>query len=209
MQRRTQNTSIRRAQLRQRGVIMFIALIVLVSMTLAALALIRSTDTGNVIAGNLAFKQSTANASDTALEAAYRLLLNADAPGTGVLTLDNAFPGYWSSQPGQPEVTTNYTNQAWFQANGACAVAGCAADPNGNVSYYVVHRMCTLKNLVYNGPNNQCATLPHVGTCSGGSHASPQKFPCPPDIYYRVTTLVVGPRNSQSVVQAMVALANR
>jgi Tfp pilus assembly protein PilX len=209
MQRCAHHASTRRAQLRQRGVIVFIALIVLVAMTLAALALIRSTDTGNVIAGNLAFKQSTANASDAALEGAYRLLLNADALGTAALSNDNAFPGYWSSQPPQPEVTTNYTNPAWFQANGACAVAGCAPDANGNVSYYVVHRMCTLKNLVYNGPNNLCATLPHVGTCSGGSHGTPQKFPCPPDIYYRVTTLIVGPKNTQSVVQAMVALANR
>ena len=57
----------------QRGVIVFIALIVLVAMTLAALSLIRSTDTGNVISGNLAFKQGTANASETVLESAYRI----------------------------------------------------------------------------------------------------------------------------------------
>ena len=48
----------------QRGVVLLIALIMLVAMTLAGIGMMRSVDTGSVIAGNLAFKQSTLNASD-------------------------------------------------------------------------------------------------------------------------------------------------
>jgi type IV pilus assembly protein PilX len=207
--------SARYAPTRQRGVIVFIALIVLVAMTLAALGLIRSTDTGNIIAGNLAFKQETANASETVLESSYRLLLQANGLGVAALNNDNAFPGYHSAQPNQPENTANYSDPTWFQANGACAVSGCAPDANGNVSYYVVHRMCTQANTAYNGTGgtgvpNQCATLAATNPGQTGNSQSigGSGFQPPPQLYYRVTTLVTGPRNSQSVVQAMLIFSN-
>lgn len=55
---------------RQRGVVLLIALIVLIAMTLAGLALWRSVDATNVIAGNLAFKESTLMSADRGLQAA-------------------------------------------------------------------------------------------------------------------------------------------
>ena len=54
----------------QRGVVLFIALIVMVAMSLAGIALIRSTDTAGIVAGNLAFKQAATNALDRSVEAA-------------------------------------------------------------------------------------------------------------------------------------------
>ena len=42
----------------QKGVVLFFALIALVAMSLAAAALVRSVDSGVLVAGNLAFKQS-------------------------------------------------------------------------------------------------------------------------------------------------------
>jgi len=48
----------------QRGVVLFVALIALVVMSLAAVALIRSVDTATIIAGNLAFRQSATTSSD-------------------------------------------------------------------------------------------------------------------------------------------------
>ena len=48
---------------RQRGVVLFIALIVMVAMSLAAIALFRSVDTANLVAGNQAFKQGALNAT--------------------------------------------------------------------------------------------------------------------------------------------------
>ena len=53
---------------RQRGVVLFISLIVLVAMTLAGVALVRSVDTTNLIAGNLAFKQGATLSGDAAIE---------------------------------------------------------------------------------------------------------------------------------------------
>jgi Tfp pilus assembly protein PilX len=53
---------------RQRGAILFIALIVLVAMTLAGIALMRSVDTNVLIAGNLAFRQGATAAGDYGVE---------------------------------------------------------------------------------------------------------------------------------------------
>src|SRR4051794_33864237 len=52
------------AHRRQQGVVLLIALIVLVAMTLAGIGLVRSVDTGNMVAGNLAFKQGATLAGD-------------------------------------------------------------------------------------------------------------------------------------------------
>ena len=59
---------------RQRGVVLIIALIALVIMTLAALAMIRSVDTSNLIAGNMAFQQAATHSGDSGIEAAITWL---------------------------------------------------------------------------------------------------------------------------------------
>ena len=55
----------------QRGVVLVISLIVLVALTLAGIALVRSTDTANVIAGNMAFRMGALQAVDTGVETAF------------------------------------------------------------------------------------------------------------------------------------------
>ena len=55
---------------RQRGVVMFIALLVMVALSLAGIALIRSADTATIVSGNLAFKQAAVYAVDRSVEQA-------------------------------------------------------------------------------------------------------------------------------------------
>ena len=59
-----------------RGIVLIMALIVLVAMTLGAVALVRSVYTSNVIAGNLAFQQSATHSADAGVEAAIVWLEN-------------------------------------------------------------------------------------------------------------------------------------
>src|SRR5437879_8142407 len=80
---------------RQRGVTLFIALIVLVAMTMAAVAMMRPVDTATVVAGNIGFRQSAGNAADQGVQAAYAWL-GANVGGAGVSS-DNAPSGYFSS----------------------------------------------------------------------------------------------------------------
>ena len=59
----------------QRGVVLFIALIVLVAMSLAGIALMRSVDTNVLVAGNLAFRQTNTMYGDVGVEAASTTLV--------------------------------------------------------------------------------------------------------------------------------------
>lgn len=59
---------------KQAGVVLFIALIALVVMSLAAVALIRSVDTNTLIAGNISYKQSALVSSDSGVETALSWL---------------------------------------------------------------------------------------------------------------------------------------
>ena len=56
---------------RQRGTMLVISLIVLVAMTLAGVAMMRSVDTSAIVAGNIAFKQSSLNAADGGIQAGF------------------------------------------------------------------------------------------------------------------------------------------
>src|SRR5205809_7046317 len=59
---------------RERGVVMFIALLVMVALSLTGIALIRSAVTATVVAGNLAFKQAAVYAVDRSIEQAVSAL---------------------------------------------------------------------------------------------------------------------------------------
>lgn len=59
---------------KQRGVVLLLTLIILVAMTLAGIGMMRSVDTATVVAGNLAFKQTTSNAADGGTSAGFNLL---------------------------------------------------------------------------------------------------------------------------------------
>ena len=64
---------------RQHGVVLFIALIVMVALSLAAIALIRSVDTTTTVIGNLAFRQASILPANMAVEeAAAALFSDAD-----------------------------------------------------------------------------------------------------------------------------------
>ena len=88
-----------RIPLKQRGVVLFIALIVLAAMSLAGIGMLRSVDTGNLIAGNLAFKQATLNASDLGIETGFQWLLT--QAGTTALDANITASGYYANPPGK------------------------------------------------------------------------------------------------------------
>jgi hypothetical protein len=62
------------ATCRQRGVVLFVALIAMVVMSLAGVALIRSVDTTGSVAGNLAFREASVPAVNMAVEEAVEAL---------------------------------------------------------------------------------------------------------------------------------------
>jgi len=190
---------------KQRGVVLFIALIVLVAMTLAGVAMVRSMDTTLGIAGNMAFKQASIQSSDLGVKSAYDWL-GANSAG---ITLQNsdAVQGYFSARPA---IEPN-----WFDLGtwgSAVVLNGGVPDAAGNVVRYVIHRMCTEPNTAYNGSNagvaNQCALFyPITAAATGGSMAiGSTQFEGIPQLFYRVTTRVDGPRNTVSITQVSVLI---
>ncbi len=177
----------------QRGVVLMITLIVLAALMLAAVALLRAVDTGNLVAGNMALKGAALNASDKGFESALRWIVD----NHGTLNNDNAAQGYWAAAPSsEPDWTTS---AAW---SAAFCIDSCVADSAGNTIYYVIHRMCTTTGVPGSSSPNPCAVV--TGTSAGNSSVAGSS-PIPYQrVYYRVTVRVLGPRNTVSVVQSMV-----
>ena len=132
-----------RAKRAQRGVIVFIALIAVLVLSLAAVALLRSTDTAGVISGNVAFKSATTSAADTGAERAFNALPTlaaADADVTGqyfriMQAVDaNGIPSAVANN--------NWANVPCYDSAGGATAISCTDESSYRVQY-VIDRLCT------------------------------------------------------------------
>jgi type IV pilus assembly protein PilX len=136
---------------KQQGVVLIIALIVLIAMSLAGVALVRSVDTTNLIAGNIAFKQGALQEGNLAIEGA----INQFAIGGDLLVIEanlarieNGYPtrNYSASilpanAQGIPLTLVNATTD--FDSNANFLAKGVALDPlTNNFSRFVIERLC-------------------------------------------------------------------
>lgn len=192
----------------QRGVVMFIALLVMVALSLAGIALIRSADTATVVAGNLAFKQAAASAVDRSIEHAIDALFNpaADPAMSSPVIADkqadvkaqNYFASVRYKGGDIPEIPDE------LQSTDAFAAAGLNAnlvpkDAAGNRSYYVIERMCA-------NPGPALGSNCNLSSSALGADAGTQHYEGlvrAGDAYYRVTVRVDGPRNTVAYAQAI------
>ncbi len=196
---------------RQRGLVLILALIVLVAMTLASVAMVRSVDTSTIIAGNLAFKQSGAAAGDVAIDEAIEWLVANNGEN---LTSDKGSSGYYATSQKNVDITGNQSpdnsadNLDWHNTG---TVKALPVDPvTGNQMSYVIHRMCEGTGAIH---ASRCATDTSVagGNSQGGKQQMLTYQPGGWDTvanraYYRITVRVSGPRNSVNFVQMIVAI---
>jgi len=90
MNQHPRNFNVKLLLLRQQsGVVLFVALIALVAMSLAAVSLIRSVDSNNMIAGNLSSKQAATSSADVGVEAAINALETIRDSGVGMSPINN------------------------------------------------------------------------------------------------------------------------
>lgn len=198
---------------RSQGAVLFIALIILVAMSLAGIALMRRVDTANVIANNLAFRQAATHSGDIGVEAARTWLLNV----TTASDLFNSNPalangqGYFADWAASLDLLGNLTTSTAddFDWTGPNAIdVTVPAPPAGYSVKYVIHRLCP--------PGT---TDPTSGACirqvgALGATASGTKGAAVYGSYaisgtvtalYRITVRVQGPRNTISYIQAVVS----
>lgn len=193
---------------RQRGVILVITLIVLVAMTLAGIAMMRTVDTSTMIAGNLAFKQSATTSGDAGVEAAITWL----AANSGILEQDSAANGYYATSQDSLDLTGNKTpddasdNLDWTSTG---AVKKLEMDAAGNEVAYLVHRMCD-----DTGPLNGKTCAVEQSAQGGSSQGAGRQMvtyqagswgSVANRGYYRITARITGPRNNTSYVQAVIS----
>lgn len=190
----------------QRGTVLLIALILLVALSLAGIALIRSVSTSNMIAGNLAFQQGATNAADVGVETAVAFL-EANSSGTSTTLHSSVTTGTGTRYVAQrQDPAAGQSWDAYWNATlaGSGAVNTLAADAAGNTVSYVIHRLCNATGApVYPG----CSSSPTDASSAGNSYgAGVVALTSPRQVYYRITARVTGPRNTLSYVQVVVAI---
>lgn len=220
---------------KQRGVVLFIALIILVAMTLAGIGMMRSVDTGSMIAGNLAFKQATLNASDAGTSAGFNALAavaNTGAANKAILDLNaGATCPVGATAAGCPGATINFPG--YFPtpinhpANGICEVRNLCTQQSEINWWTVDANWANAPAVTVNDPNGgtiatvsylvhrmcQAAGSPSTTVCQTYTQpetgcSKTQLLPCTStSVFYRITSRSVGARNTVTYAQTLVLIA--
>jgi type IV pilus assembly protein PilX len=195
----------------QQGFVLFVALIALVAMSLAAAALIRSVDSSVLVAGNLAAKQSATLAADTSVSVAQDRIVSG-----AINVLNDDLPrGYYASIANHPDAANflDIRDEAtWTDANSQLITSAISPDIDandkdvgGNTIRYVVQRMCrsagaALADCIFGqateGGNSKSNYCNQNGDCFNAQQGTSP--------LYRITSRVVGPKNTVSLIQAYV-----
>jgi len=196
---------------RQRGVVLLIALIVLVAMTLAGIGMMRSLDTGTLVAGNIGFRQSAVATADSGVEAARLWLIT----NRFILDSDQPANGYYSTRQDNLDITGNATYGGtdgvdWGGSDPSQPVKAFDAgtiDGTTNHVYYLIQRMCSIPGSI-NDPGQSCTTASNlaVGSSQSAPDYSTYALKIKNQVYYRVTTRVAGAKSTVSYVQAVILL---
>ena len=183
----------------QRGVVLFVALIVLIIMTLAGLALLRQMGVGTSIAGNVAFKESATSVADRGTEFARQWIgLNRPAEA-----FDSFAAGYHSSWTGPWGSTVDPTQFTWSNAYSFELTDDDAQ--TGNRARIIIQRLCAVANLPSNDAAQNCssAPAPNQGQSQGGASYGTPASALQAAPFYRVTSRVTGVRGTVSYTQVI------
>ena len=207
----------------ERGASLLFALIALVLLSLAAVALTRSVNTGSLIVGNLGFKQEAALASDRAAETAMAWI-QANIAGAALLN-DLPAAGYYATSLDALDPTGRKTDVSTravvdWEADSCAGVSGAYSScitpsaettVNGNRSRFVITRLCAAAGDP-DAAGNSCMS-PLIGgnpddqNRAGYDYAKPTSFgnsvTAP---MYRIVVRTVGARGTVSFTEAIVHL---
>jgi Tfp pilus assembly protein PilX len=186
----------------QRGISLMMSMIVLVALSLAGIALMRSVDTSTVIAGNLAFQQSATMSGDVGTETAIAWL---ESNNSGTTLQQSIFAqGYAASR--QDPGSTQSWDAFWTSVLSGQSVTLTTDTTTGNTVSYAIQRLCNAAGDPVS-PSVDCAVPQTSGTTAGSSKGSGVvALLYNSQIYYRITTRIAGPRNTVSYVQTIVSL---
>lgn len=182
---------------KERGLVLIYSLIIMAAMIIAVIALIRSNDTTNNLTTNMILKDSALMSGNNALESAITVLNGLSASD---LRTNNVALGYYSTGQTNIDVKTGIN---WTGSGTGVLAKKLDKDTLGNTSAYVIHRMCETAGAI---ETSGCVTNLQAGgnenSSKGGSGLTPLSGAV--SVYYRITVKVIGPRNTEGYLQAMV-----
>ncbi|MDQ6619933.1 MAG: hypothetical protein M3Z31_09585 [Pseudomonadota bacterium] len=187
---------------RESGIVLIIALVVMVALSFAGVALVRSVETTTAVVGNLAFRQAAISPANLAVETATAALF-VDASKNGVAlitdkTQDMPAQNYFASRqagedvrgvPLQLQKKQNYTLPRVLYAD---------AQQYFEVRY-MIERSCSAAGPATPGNCDMMPPKQGAGTTVGDT-APPT---LPQIAFYRLTVRVDGPQNTTAFLQAM------
>jgi Tfp pilus assembly protein PilX len=187
---------------RQAGISLVMTLIILVVITLSSLAMVVSMRAGISAAGNIAFSQAAVRVADVGVKAAYdrvkaliealRTALNDPSTAEAYYVVHNDATGCTAAIEFAPE--------SYDFMNPNCA-RELAQTSNFRI-FYVIHRLSTAAGQCSGAAG--CQYTPQVETTSTEGGTKPLPTTNSQFVYYRVTVKVVGPRNNNRYVQALI-----
>jgi hypothetical protein len=206
----------------QHGFVLFMTLIILVVMTISAVAMLTIMNSGTSAAANIAFRQASLRVADIGVEAARSWLvttsansplqLNSDSPGNGYYAYLTYTGGVEDFSPATFDWSHGAVN--YDDPSGASSTLF----PGGYKIYYVIHRIarpsdmattvagggaCSLTTAGCAAPPAQAGVLGGQGQSqASGSGYNPGIQAAPGLVYYRVTIKVTGAKRNTSYVQA-------
>lgn len=190
---------------RQRGVTLIMALIALITLTIGALAMMRSANTSLRLSGNLAFKRDLANQSERAIAAALADLRTGSLSTTSARQSNRAASNYSASLLSSPSqgIPNILLDDAAFTAAGFTRAD--ITDSTGALTIrYVIDRQCSATGVF---DVATCSTVSTIagdkGGSAGGADARAGGTSAP---VYRISVRVTGPRGVQSFHQTTVVL---
>lgn len=219
---------------RQQGFVLILALVILVIITLSAVAMISTLRGGISASGNIAFRQSATRAADVAVETGFQWILteltasatalnsNKSAAASGgvaayryyatFLGLDSFDAGCMKDSAATAFTPQNYRFSDTVTGNDGLPCAGkLASAPSGYSLYYVIHRMA--KTVGAACPAAECSA-PSIAAASGAAPGCSFDPSSPAYcgvnssvnnlVYYRITVKVVGPRQNNRYIQTFV-----
>lgn len=215
----------------QRGLSLLFALLALAAMSLAAVALVRSVDSGALLIGNLSFKQDATAASDRATEAARQWLMNnannltadsAGGEGYYATTQDNLDPTGRLTSVANPMAVVNWgePDSCACRSTSPVSCASCSRLPSNEIrlfapdgvtvlarSRYLITRLCPSTGAVI--ATNACAQPAATalseakarGELRVGTESRPSEAAQAP--YYRIIVRTVSGRNTVSFTETI------
>lgn len=182
---------------KQTGVVLFVAMIALVVLMIAAVALIRSTDTAQMIAGNLAIKRDMTHESEQAVAAAitqFSGALASESTRWNNLSAANYSASVLpSNNQGIPTVLMNDPTTSE------------AAAYNTGVTYrYVIDRMCPTAgnpSVVIGCQSPNPKSDAGISDINAGANAGSGLPKNSPGAVYRISVRLTDSRQNQSFFQ--------